>query len=340
MCCTTGPRGRIAPARTKRGRRSSGAATVMPARPLVPLARPEVVPGARGEIDRPRRGALARHRSDQEIVTPEVLVVELPRPRIVRVVQDERPHQGQTQGVRLPRQRVRVRQEAVAQLHVRAADRLDLGAVCPRDVLAPDPAVRAEDGAEGAHLEPARVELRRLRDGMEEAADVRAPVGDAGQAGVQAERDLRLQRREVVVDVAGPASRSRSAACPPLPTGTGGTRAGRGASPPRPPRRRGDGAGRRCCGARCRFRPRASPSPAGPRRRRATRRPHQAARGPGGRPTTRRGRPGSRSRCGAGPGGSWRRRRSRARSRWSGGSRAPRRPGAAATPRAAPGTRG
>src|SRR5207302_1612243 len=83
-------------------------------------------------------------------------------------------------------------------------------AVRPRDVLAPHPAVRTEDRAERAELKPARVELAGLRDRMEEPPDVRAPVRHAGKAGVQAERELRLERREVVVDVAGPARRAEA----------------------------------------------------------------------------------------------------------------------------------
>src|SRR5262249_51099680 len=67
-----------------------------------------------------------------------------------------------------------------------------------------DPAVGAEDWAERAELEPARVELARLGHRVEEPADVGAPVRYAREPRVQAERDLRVQRREVVVDVARP----------------------------------------------------------------------------------------------------------------------------------------
>ena len=110
-------------------------------------------------------------------------------------------------GIRLPRERVGVRQQLVAELGVAPADGFHLGAVRPRHVLPPDPAVRAEDRAEGAQLEPARVELARLRHRMEEAADVRAPVRNPGQTGVEPQRDLGLEGREVVVDVARPARR-------------------------------------------------------------------------------------------------------------------------------------
>ena len=80
----------------------------------------------------------------------------------------------------------------------------------PRHVLPPHPAVGAEDGAEGAQLEPAGIELARLRHRMEEAAHVRAPVRHARQAGIEPERDLRVERGEVVVDVARPARRAES----------------------------------------------------------------------------------------------------------------------------------
>src|SRR5262249_19150183 len=79
------------------------------------------------------------------------------------------------------------------------------GAVSPWHVLAPDPAVRAEDRAERAELEPARVELAGLGHGMKEAAHVGAPVRDAREPRVEPERHLCLERRKVVVDVAGPA---------------------------------------------------------------------------------------------------------------------------------------
>src|SRR6185503_11200293 len=78
----------------------------------------------------------------------------------------------------------------------------------PWHVLAPHPAVRAEDGAEGAELEPAGIELARLRNRMEEATDVGAPVRHAREAGVEPEGDLRLERGEVVADIARPARRS------------------------------------------------------------------------------------------------------------------------------------
>src|SRR5678816_1350361 len=78
----------------------------------------------------------------------------------------------------------------------------------PRHVLAPDPAVRAEDGAEGAKLEPARIELARLRNRMEEATHIRAPVRHTRESGVEPEGDLRLERGKVVVDIARPARRS------------------------------------------------------------------------------------------------------------------------------------
>src|SRR5215472_16760163 len=109
--------------------------------PLVARARPEVVPDAARQIDGPRGGALARHRRHEKIVTPEKLMAELPYARIVRVVEDERPHQGKPLRQGLPRQRVRVGEEAIAQLGVAAADLLDGGAMRPWHVLAPHPAV-------------------------------------------------------------------------------------------------------------------------------------------------------------------------------------------------------
>src|SRR3982751_6898544 len=73
----------------------------------------------------------------------------------------------------------------------------------PGQVLAPDPAMGAEERAEGAELEPAGVELRR-QSGREETADVGAPVGHAGHRRVQAQRHLRLEGGEGRVDVSRP----------------------------------------------------------------------------------------------------------------------------------------
>src|SRR5258705_11402356 len=75
----------------------------------------------------------------------------------------------------------------------------------PWHVLAPDPAMRAEDGAEGAKLEPAGIELARFRNRMEEATHIGAPVRHARQSGIEPEGDLRVERGEVVVDIARPA---------------------------------------------------------------------------------------------------------------------------------------
>src|SRR5258707_14992751 len=76
-----------------------------------------------------------------------------------RVVQDEGAHEGEAIGMGLPGQGVRVGKEAVTKLGITTADGLDLRAVRPRHMLSPHPAVRAEDGAERAQLEPACVDL-------------------------------------------------------------------------------------------------------------------------------------------------------------------------------------
>ena len=110
----------------------------------------------------------------------------------------------------LPRQRVGVWQQAVSQLRIGTADGLDARAVGPRHVLAPHPAVRAEDRAKGAELEPARVELAGGRHGVKEPAHVSAPVRHPGHAGVEPQGDLGFQRPEVVVDVTGPGRRAEA----------------------------------------------------------------------------------------------------------------------------------
>src|SRR3954454_808074 len=101
----------------------------------------------------------------------------------------------------LPSEAVGVGHQAVAQLQVAPAYRLDLGAVGPGEPVAPGPPVGSEHRAEGAELEPAGEELAAPRARGVVAADVRAPVGHAGEA----DGDLGLEGREGAVDVAGPA---------------------------------------------------------------------------------------------------------------------------------------
>lgn len=114
--------------------------------------------------------------------------------------------------------------ERLAQEQVAAADGVDLVAVGPdlvggaREAVAAAGgaaarllgfavAVQAEDGAEGAPLEPAHEELAECRGARVpavEAADVRRPPRDAGEAGVQAGGELGAEAGPGAGDVAGP----------------------------------------------------------------------------------------------------------------------------------------
>ena len=120
----------------------------------------------------------------------------------MRIVHDERAHEGEPEAVCLPGERVGVGEETVAQLRVAAADRFDLRTVRPWNVLAPDPAVGSEDGAEGAKLEPACVELTALGDGMEEPANVRRPIWHPGHAKAETGGNLASESSPVRTDVA------------------------------------------------------------------------------------------------------------------------------------------
>src|SRR5207253_2647362 len=97
--------------------------------------------------------------------------------------------------------------EAIAQARVVATDRFDVCAVRPRQVLAPAArpdaaAMRAEYRTERGELKPAHEQLGRLGHGVEEAANVRAPVWDSRHGGAQAERELRLEHVERIGDIA------------------------------------------------------------------------------------------------------------------------------------------
>ncbi len=101
------------------------------------LARPEIVPGAVWQIDRPVPRPGTGHRRDEDVVAPEELARPVQRLRIVGIVEDERPHQRQALHVCLPGKRVGVRHQAVAEPEIVPADRLDLRPVGPGQVHAP-----------------------------------------------------------------------------------------------------------------------------------------------------------------------------------------------------------
>ena len=71
----------------------------------------------------------------------------------------------------------------------------------------PRPPVRAKERTECAELKPAGVQLAGVFRGRHEAADVRAPVRDAGQRRVHGDGHVRLQRLPGRIDVARPEER-------------------------------------------------------------------------------------------------------------------------------------
>ena len=136
------------------------------------------------------------------------------------MVQPHRSNHREAGVAALPRGRVDVRQHPIPKLEVLAADRLDVrivqlarvrvrgaigvaaklhrselaGVPAPRQPQVPVAAVRAEQRAERAELEPAHVQLARVLRGRDEAADVGAPERDAREAGVDGDRHVRAQR--------------------------------------------------------------------------------------------------------------------------------------------------
>ena len=78
----------------------------------------------------------------------------------------------------------------------------------PRQTQLPRAPVGAEQRVERAELEPAHVQLAGVLRRRHEAADVRAPVGNARQRGVHGHRHVRLQRLPRRVDVARPEERA------------------------------------------------------------------------------------------------------------------------------------
>src|SRR5262249_10970205 len=75
--------------------------------------------------------------------------------------------------------------------------------VRPRKVVAPNETVAAEHRAERGELEPAGEQLAVARH-LIEAAGVGPPMRHARHAKIETDADLRLERGECRVDVAGP----------------------------------------------------------------------------------------------------------------------------------------
>ena len=175
---------------------------------------------------------------------------------VVGIVQPHRAHQGHARLAGLPRQRVGVRHQLVAQLRVPLHDRLDgrvvhlrlqdvapvvrgyrgvRVVVLPRAHLVRAPApgkpepprapVRTERPAERRELVPARVQLARQLAVRVEAADVRAPERADAQRVVEADRDLGLERLPRRFRVARPDPAAPSAQCRGSRCGAGSTAA-------------------------------------------------------------------------------------------------------------------
>src|SRR5580704_16619834 len=157
-------------------------------------------------------------RSDRDVAAEQELVLHVPDERVIREVDEQRAHRRQPGLVSDPHLLHDVRaqsfpqeQERPQHLVVLVAERPDL--IARAGLLRPDHGARLADSVqpenrrEHAELEPADDQLaeRWIVDvAVLEAADIRCPPRDAGQADVEASGDLAAQVLEGRVDVTGP----------------------------------------------------------------------------------------------------------------------------------------
>jgi len=199
---------------------------------------PEVPPGAFGQGDGAAGGALLVNGGHEDVISPEIGVVDEGEAVFAGVHEAEGAHDGQAGPMRLGGGRVGVGEQLVAEIEEGAADLFDVGAVevglgwpvgdpaaldllgiggaeapAPGEVELPGAAVAAEGGAEGAELKPADVELGCVLGGGNEAAGVGAPEGDAGEADVDADDDLGGECLPGGEGIAGPEPAEALKAC-------------------------------------------------------------------------------------------------------------------------------
>ena len=199
------------------------------------LAGPEVVPRALRQVEVAEARVRLDDRSDQHVPTPEVLVATRGGERVVRVVDPERAHDREARVVRLAHRRVQVGHEAVAQLEVLPADRLDLRVVQLRDVRVAGPAPVAGDSSwpSSPVFQPQgrrRCQVRPCaRNSGQKAPNwnqrtcsspvysvwgrshrCRCPSTECPKAGVDRHGNVRAQRLPCRVDVARPEERRAS----------------------------------------------------------------------------------------------------------------------------------
>src|SRR5262249_40413015 len=133
------------------------------------------------------------------------------------IMQPQCTHNGHSGKRPLMHNAVQIRQHAVAQLEVLAANRLDLrivqfagiresrsfvptnfGGTClarvpaPRQAELPGAPVAAEKCAESSELEPTQIQLGGKLLCWNEAADVRAPVRNPGESRIDGDGNVRL----------------------------------------------------------------------------------------------------------------------------------------------------
>src|SRR6266581_290468 len=176
---------------------------------LLALASPKIVPASARQIEASRSGALLDHRSDEHVASPKIFVATARGLGIIGIMQPQTAHDGHSGESGFAHKAVQVRHHAITQLQIFAANRFDLsvmqfagigkrravvaadlgrprfaGVPTPGQAELPRAAMAAEKGAESAELEPAQIELRREFLRRDESADVRAPVRNAGEAGI------------------------------------------------------------------------------------------------------------------------------------------------------------
>ena len=128
--------------------------------------------------------------------------------RIGAEVHDQRPHRRVGFAGGLPRQRVDVRQHAVAQAIEIHQNRLRVGPIRPQFVFVRmTRAVNPQDGIERAVLKPANKKFAEGRIGgiaEDKSANVRGPIRNSRKREIQACWNLSLEAQPIRVDVARP----------------------------------------------------------------------------------------------------------------------------------------
>ena len=176
-----------------------------------------------------------RHRCHQDIRTKHVLIFDIPRGGIFRIIVEQRPHDRRPFLMCLTHQVTDVGAHIFTDPDISLQDLLHIFAIAPDLIrcsghtgssaggavlrlIGHPVSMKAHDRAEGSVLKPPHQQFMECGIGAvssEESADVRRPPGDSGDRHIQTGLDLTAHARETGLDVAGPhESAVTLAACP------------------------------------------------------------------------------------------------------------------------------